>query len=59
MAENLLSNFLPPAVVAVVARKSAAFMGDLLCVCFRKSKRMFIFAFLCNIDSQKKGPLNR
>ena len=46
-------------VVVVVARKSSAFMGDLLCVCFRKSKKNVFFAFLCKIDSQKKGPLNR
>ena len=29
--------------VVVVARKSSAFMGDLLCVCFRKSKKNGFF----------------
>ena len=30
-------------VVVLVARKSSAFMGDLLCVCFRKSKKNGFF----------------
>ena len=58
----MFPNLRPPTVVVVVvvvARKSSAFMGDLLCVCFRKSKKNVFFAFLCKIDSQKKGPLNR
>ena len=38
----LLSNFLPPevvVVVVVVAGKISTFMDDLLCVCFRKTRK--------------------
>ena len=34
----LLSNFLPPAEVVVVAGKSSTFMDDLLCVLFQKNQ---------------------
>ena len=34
-------------VVVVVARKSSAFIGDLLCICFRKSKRIDFFSHFC------------
>ena len=46
-------------VVVVVARKSSGFMGDLLCVSFRKSKKNdFLCSFMQN-RKPKKGPLNR